>query len=76
MIKLGFRAKVTVKASEKLGFGNSFISVVMALGEWSFYIRRVVVMSYFSLESGNGWILDTVVDRDSFSSDISILDSG
>lgn len=27
-------------------------------------------MSYFSSEHGNGWILDTVVDRESCSSDI------
>lgn len=32
LINLISRAKVTVKASEKLDFVNSFISVVMALG--------------------------------------------
>jgi hypothetical protein len=70
LVNLRFKAKVTLKASEKPGLARSFVSMVVAL-------EGVVTVpgcssvsqdtSYFSLEGGNHCILDTIMDRNSFS---------
>lgn len=46
MINLRFRAKVTLKAAEKLDFVNSFISMVVCIERQR--VERVVVILHYN----------------------------
>lgn len=81
MINLSVRAKFTLKASEKLDIVNSYISIVAALENT---VERVAVTPHLGSDCHVSFLIGRwkwldfrlMVDREGFSSDVSILDPG